>query len=264
MLRFYILLYFIFLGSFSYSQILEKIKSIQLRSIDKVSYDRYYNIYVSDLEGNITKYNKEGDSLLSYSPIKPGNITSLEAWNSIRIFAFYKDFQQFTLFDRFLGPLPKIDLPEELTGFGRVATVSADNQIWIFDDSEFSLKKYDIERLTLISKTNCDLILNANDYDIIMLKEYQNQLYIIDKINGILIFDNFGNFKKKILEKNIDYVAFYKDELYYLNKDELLFLNLYLGDKRSIKLPSEYNKVIMGEKYLYLFSKDKIDLFILR
>ncbi len=244
------------------AQTIEIVKTVQLRLVDKVSYDRYFNLYISDLEGTITKYNQEGDSLLAYSPSKTGSITSLEAWNTIRVFAFYKDFQQFGLFDRFLGPLPKIDLPEEQIGFGRIATVSANNQIWFFDDSDFSLKKYDTEQLKVISKTNCDLILNAQDYDLVMMKEYQNQLFVLDRINGILVFDNFGNFKKKITIPALEYFGFYKDELYYLDGSELILLKIYLDERRTISLPkNSYGKAVMGEKYIYLFDKSNLEVF---
>lgn len=251
-----ILFVFIACSIVTYAQELTVLNTISIKEPEKISVDRYYNIYYSDKKENIQKYDKLGNFLLSYSPPKPGEISLIEAWNSIRIFVFYKDFQEFVLLDRFLAPQPIYKIDQNLIGFARMATISADNQLWVIDDDDFSLKKYDLDNQKLSLKTPLELILKAKDYHINFIREYQNLVYVNDRNSGILVFDNMGNYKKKIEITQIETFGFINDELYYLKDNKIMFYNLYNFEERSINLPPAYNvtKVIVSPENIYLFS----------
>ena len=56
-----------------------------------------------------------------------------------------------------------------------------------------------------ISKVALDLMLGNQPHEVIYLKEYQNLLYLVDKNSGIWVFDNLGNFKKKLNYKGVQW-----------------------------------------------------------
>ncbi|MEY3417845.1 MAG: hypothetical protein RL060_1957 [Bacteroidota bacterium] len=238
------------------AQTLSIITQTTIKEASKVSADRYYNLYVVDQNDNIQKYDKAGNFLVTYSPPKPGDITLIEAWNSIRIFAFYKDFQEFVLLDRFLVAQPNYKINQNEIGFARIATISADNQLWTIDENDFSLKKYDLDGQKIIQKTPLELILKAKDYHINFMREYQNLLYVNDKQSGVLVFDNMGNYKKKIALTGITTFGFINEELYYLKDNKIYFFNVYHFAERSINLPEGINvtNVIVSPDNIYLFS----------
>jgi hypothetical protein len=248
--------FILFCCSYIAAQELTIVSTVTIKEASKVTADRYYNLYVVDQHENIQKYDKEGEFLLTYSPSKPGEITLIEAWNSIRIFAFYKDFQEFVLLNRFLVAMPNYKIDQEAIGFARLATIAADNQLWVMDDVDFSLKKYDLETQKTTLKTPLELILKAKDYHINFMREYQNLLYINDKNSGILVFDNMGNFKKKIALTAIGSFNFINEELYYLKNNKIYFFNVYTFEERSINLPEGINvtNVIVSPDNIYLFS----------
>ncbi len=246
----------IIFSRYAHAQTLSIITQTTIKEANKVSADRYYNLYVVDHKDNIQKYDKSGNFLVTYSPQKPGDISLIEAWNSIRIFAFYKDFQEFVLLDRFLVAQPNYKINQNDIGFARIATIAADNQLWVIDEDDFSLKKYDLDGQKIIQKTPLELILKAKDYHINFMREYQNLLYVNDKQSGVLVFDNMGNYKKKIALTGITTFGFNNEELYYLKDNKIFFFNVYNFAERSINLPEGINvtNVIVSPEYIYLFS----------
>ena len=149
---------------------------------------------------------------------------------------------------------PKINQNE--IGFARIATIAADNQLWTIDENDFSLKKYDLDGQKIIQKTPLELILKAKDYHINFMREYQNLLYVNDKQSGVLVFDNMGNYKKKIALTGITTFGFINEELYYLKDNKIYFFNVYHFAERSINLPEGINvtNVIVSPDNIYLFS----------
>jgi len=239
----------------SRAQILIQSDSIPTKPIDKVSIDRQGNIYVCNREGLIFKYSSEGEELVNYSPIKTGQITQIEAWQGLRVIAFYADFQEFVIMDRFLRATDPYPLNINEIGFGRTGTLSNDDNVWIVDDSDYSLKKIDVQRRTLFQDNNFSFLLQGQDTEINFIREYQNLLYLNDINSGILVFDNLGNYLSKIPIPGLDYFSFWENELYYLDGRSIRFYHLYTGATRKIILPGD-------EKYVFaLLSKDKLFLF---
>jgi len=238
-------------------------KTVLASELDKASQDGYGNLYISDKRGNINKFDSTGNFLLNYSPQKLGNVSLIEASNTIKIFAFYRDFQEYVTLERFLGPMPNSALNQDEVGFARQATLASDFNIWLIDETDFSLKKYDRQFNKVLNKTALDLILDARDYDITFLREYQSNLFVCDRLSGILVFDSFGSYKKKIPFKGVAFFAFHEDELYYLQNDTLHFFHLYLFNTREIPLPigKRYSKAFIHNKKVFALKPEGIDIY---
>jgi hypothetical protein len=247
-----------------FSQTLKIIDSLLIEH-QQISVDNYRNLYLSNSKGIILKY----DSLLqkinyNYSPEKNAEITLLEARNSLRIFAFYREFQEYILLDRFLTHIRTAIIPNQEIGFARLAAPSADNQLWIFDDSDFTLKKLDIQSEKVILKTPLDLLLQLSNYNMVFLTEYQNQVFMVDKYSGILIFDNMGNFRRKIAVLNANFLSFDNEFVWFTDGYQLIKEDLYKEQQLKIELPKNYqqkvNKIVVVENYVILSLEGKIVL----
>jgi hypothetical protein len=245
-----------------YSQVPELLHSINISQPESVSIDRFNNIYITDTRGEIIQYDLKGKVLQKYSPLKPVKITSLEAWQAIKIFVFSRDLQQIIFMDRFLTPSPVIKLQDLSVGFIRTATISVDNNFWLVDDSDLSLKKYDVLQQKLIINTPLNLMLTSASFDINFAREYQNHLFINDKKNGILMFDVLGNYLKTLPVKNLNYFNFFNDELYFLDEGKVTFYNFYKLQEKNIDIPSHpYRFVLKTVKNLILISNTKLDVY---
>ena len=256
----YIFIPFFLLFIFSSkAQQLSILKTKNTNSISCVSIDRNGKFFIGDGKGNITQYDSLGTPLLSFSPTDLSTPEIIEAWRTMNIFIFYKELQRFILLDRFLTSNSTVTFNSTAVGFARVASISQDNMIWLFDDIDFTLKKYDPISEKNILQTPLDLLLNTQDYTILFIREYQNLVFIADKNEGVLVFDNLGNYKKKISIKNISYFNFLNDEIYFVQNNQIYFLNIYSLEERKITIPIKNSIifVLSDTKRIIAFEKDK-------
>ncbi len=255
------LLFFCF--SESYAQKLPLQLSTQ--RIVAISADTYNRIITADEKGTIAAYDTLGTQLNQYSPRVVSDVTSLEAWRSMQILVFYRDLQQYTILDRFLTPLAGYPYPARLPmsqiGFARLMAFSYDDQFWLFDDTDFSLKKYNARLQTISVTVPMSLILNQKDYQIICMREYQNQLFIGDRNSGILIFDNLGNYRKTLPFKNFTSLQFYKNELYVTEGKTIHFYNLYTQAERKIVLQTEVTLAVVVENSIFVGNQAGVFLY---
>src|SRR5690606_36107547 len=127
----------------------------------------------------------------------------------MKILAFYQDRQQLLLLDRFLRPISSTTLTDfDFNGTVRAAALASDDGFWLFNETNFSLSKLDTRLRKLTSETPLNLILDKDRFDVRMIREYQNMVYMLDYNGGIYVFDNFGNYKKKLPYQGISYIGF--------------------------------------------------------
>ena len=247
----------------SWCQELTLVKSLNIEEPTEVSLDRGGNIYYATFHGDIIRLDPQLENELIFSPINPNTTTILEAWQGLRIFSFHKDLQQYRLINRNLSLHEDYEFPRSFVGFAEVATTSYDNNVWLFDQTDFSLKKYGITNNTLLSRTPLEQLLDPDNYEILFCKEYQNRLFLSTRERGILIFDNFGNFIKTFDYKGITFFNFRDDSMYFLRAQELVTINLYDEQITSEPLPaqSEWLFVLIYENRTYLFSQDHVALY---
>lgn len=270
-----ILLVLLVVTSFSSSPALAQdwklIRSVKIAPVSRVSSDPYGLVYFSDSVGNVYKYDTNGVQMVMYSPEEKGEITLLEAYRNVNILLFFRNFQQYLFLNRFLAPSPIYDfnqneesLDEDLTiNYARLATNSLDQNLWVIDDDDFTLKKYDLTYNKITIHTSLDLILDAKTYDLNFMREYQNLVFINDRNSGVLVFDNLANYKNKLPFKDIDFFSFQNDNIYFLQDGFVRLYNIYNGQEVKTPVPpgKTYKYVILGNQRAYFFSEDNLDIF---
>lgn len=227
-----------------------------------VSIDRTNHIYLGGNKGNIYKFDDSGELLLSFSPQKQGNIKNVEAWSTLNTFVFYEGLQEFSFLDRFLTLITTQKFDREV--YARLATISSDNNLWVFDDQDYSLKKINLNYFEADILTPLNNIVSG-DFQGKHLREYQNFVFLSDAAQGIYVFDNFGNFIKKLPFESISYFNFSKNELYFLTGSTLTFYDIYSAETRFIELPTptekSYDFALIAENRLFMISGSSLDIY---
>jgi hypothetical protein len=239
------------------------IKSLEIAQPTEVSIDRGGNIYFATFDGDIIKLNSQLEQQQTFSPPNPNYTQILDAWQGLRIFTFHRDLQKFRLINRNLSLHEDYLFPVQQIGFVELATPSFDNNIWLIDQSDFSLKKYLIHNQEIGSNTPLQLLLNPSNYELLHCQEYQNRLFISTRGKGILIFDNFGTYLKTFNYPGIGYFNFNNDDIYFIRDNKLVSINLYDETMTSIELPSDdkWLFALVFEKSTYLFSNKYLYLY---
>ena len=241
------------------------LKSIPVSQPSALSKDRKDNIYIANDAGDVLQFDINGNRINTYSPDKPGVVTLIEAWAALRILIFYQDFQEYLFLDRFLNASPYYQIDHENVGFSSLLTLAEDNNLWLIDNENLNLVKFDITTNQVLINTSLNNYILMEGNDLNFIRAYQQQVFINDAGNGILVFDNFGNYVKKLPVKGLDYFNFHQDELYYVYGDAIHFINLYSLRERTIPLGAEkqYHSVLLIDNKAFLAGENTIDIFML-
>ncbi|QIX60938.1 hypothetical protein HER32_06980 [Hymenobacter sp. BT18] len=240
------------------------VRTIALPNPGAASLDRRGTLYVADAQNNLHQYTPDGQPLTTYSAPLPGHVAQLEAWNLTKLLAFYDDRQEVLLLDRFLAPLTQVRLADYLDGLIRVATLAPDDKLWLLNESDLTLRQFDSGAQRLVASTPLDLLVGRSRPDFRFLRQYQNNLYLVDYSSGIYVFDNLGTYRKKLPFAGLNQVGFRGDELYFLRDGALHFFHLYTLTERTVALPAEAGAsrlILLGEQYAYLFTAAGIAVY---
>lgn len=226
------------------------------------SIDKTGNVFISNARGEVRKYSSLGELLATFTPQQPSAISSIEAWQMLRVFVFYDKSQQYIFLDRFLNASQPQLLEDVIQGFASHATTGEDNSLWLINETTLALEKYDLRTGRQLVSTDLTLFLDK-DFQFFGLKTYQNKIYISMGTQGMLVFDAFGSFIQKLPLDNITHFNFYNDELYYLDGNHIHFYHLYTFQERFIEFPAKteplYGLValdsvmLITERMMYLF-----------
>jgi hypothetical protein len=183
--------------------------------------DRLGNIYLIRND-EIEKY-KEGVAIKKYSRKQFGNITNVDASNAMRIMLFYKNTNKIIFLDNQMSENSDvIDLFKLLTVTATAVCNSSNNQFWVYDANNAELLKItnDLNISTRTGNLNNQMDEKINPT---ALKEINNQLYLIDKTQGVFVFDYFGTLIKKIPIKGIEKFEVVNDYILFSNQNKDLF-----------------------------------------
>ena len=235
------------------------LRLIKLANPGAASLDRRGALYVADADNNLRQYGPEGLPLNTYAPTQPGHVAQVEAWNVTTTLVFNDDRQQLVLLDRFLALISEVRLADYVDGTVRVATLAPDNFIWLLDESSLVLREFDPNTLRLVQNTPLDLIIGHSRPDFRFIRQYQNTIYLVDRSTGIYVFDNLGNYKKKLPFPGLSTIGFRGDEMYYFDAGAVHFFHLYNLTERRVALPTGVDpgtvrQVLVGDTYAYIFT----------
>ncbi|GAA4042857.1 hypothetical protein GCM10022409_31000 [Hymenobacter glaciei] len=245
------------------------LRVIKLPNSGAASLDRRGALYVADADNNLRQYGPEGLLLNTYAPAQPGHAAQVEAWNVTSTLIFNDDRQQLVLLDRFLTPISEVRLGDVLDGTVRVATLAPDNNIWLLDESTLTLREFDPNTLRAVQNTPLDLLIGRSRPDFRFIRQYQNNIYLVDRSTGVYVFDNLGNYKKKLPFPGLSMVGFRGDELYFLEAGAIRFFHLYNLTERRVALPAgvepgAVRQVLVGESHAYIFTPMGVTVYQLQ
>ncbi|MES2389216.1 MAG: hypothetical protein V4543_14535 [Bacteroidota bacterium] len=236
---------------------LSVLKTIPLSNITRVSLDRQDRFIVCTEKGLVTRFDSNGNAGNLYSPRRPADVTLAEAWNGLRIFLFYRDLQEYVYLDRFLTESPNSPVPQDIVGYARMAAPAQDDNLWVIDEADFSLKKIDpVAGSVLLSTRLAPVLQSPKNADFSFMREYQNRLYIAERNTGIIVFDNMGNMQRRLPLKDVGFFSFSGDEMVFTKGSEISFINIYTLAERNISLPADIKaqRVLVSGKSAAVFT----------
>jgi hypothetical protein len=227
-----------------------------------ITTDKLNQIYLVTQNDELIKYNAEGKELFRFHDRTLGEITYIDANNPFQIAVFFKDFQTVIWLDRTLNPISKINLSN--FDFFQINTlaVASDNNLWIYDNTTFQLKKINNQGQILLETNELNAlgsILNPN-----FLIEKNNRIYLNNPKTGILVFDNFGQFLQLIPLTDLVTFQIINDELFYQKENKYYQFHFQTLDNQVVALPFEIGKnemVFTQKNYWFLMKSNEICIY---
>ncbi|SEI76797.1 hypothetical protein SAMN05192553_101195 [Cyclobacterium xiamenense] len=212
---------------------------LDLSEASRISVDRNGAIFVSDRSGYLRQFDAGGDSLNIYAPAISTELNQLEAYWTVNLFLFSAGQQVIEILDRFLNPLSRNSMAD--LGFGGYisqATLGNNHGLWLYDETDLSLKKIDFSTGQLLQEQPLNILLPNSSLQVLQLLERKNILFLQIVDEGMYLFDNQANLIKKLpLAGSIP--AFVDNEhTYHLETQRLVRTNFLNGDRSSLALPA--------------------------
>jgi hypothetical protein len=214
-------------------------------------------LFLGDINGNVRRVHPENDEILVYGPPRPSRVSLLDASNPLRIFVFYEDLQEYVVLDRFLTEIARYSLSDYTTYAGLCAP-SQNNQLWLIDLQNFTLRKIDPSGTSNEITIPLQQVLDPDDFDISLIREYQNLLFLADRKRGVYIFDNLGNLLTRLERKGIGNISFNDNNAILLQDSiRLIRYDLYSGQISETSLEFPVTHYFEGSKK-YLVTTDSL------
>jgi hypothetical protein len=280
----YTILFFVLLSFYSCAQskpvIHEPITVAQIKSDSNFVYSHFIagnfsymdidvldNLYLISNDNQLKKLKPNGDSVAIFNDVKKfGNPTLIDVSNPLKILLYYKSYSTVVILDRFLSFRNSINFRKGNIFKAKTIATSYDNNIWLFDEQDFKLKKIKDDG-TLLSETNdwrqiFDEVPSPTE-----MIDRDGAVYLHDIQKGFYVFDYYGSLKNNLPFKNWQHVAVANNKIMGFENNTLQSYELNTLTLKSYALPNFFRnyidiKAMNGKVYLLL--KTGVEVYNIR
>lgn len=224
--------------------------------------DHLGNSYII-AENQLLLYDTLGKKINTYSNKNMGNLSFVDASNPHKILLFYKDFAQIETLDSKLALQSNIALRDLNIQLPLVVASSYNEGIWIFDQSDFQLKRLDGDLRITNESGNISQTIGINIQPNFMLED-DKWLYVNNPQSGILVFDIYGTYYKTIPIKEINSFQILNEEIVYQKEGALQKYHLKSLQQNEVSIPNSDTTIInirMTDSRLHILKKQNFELY---
>ena len=227
----------------------------------------WFDVWSVDGMGNLIKTNRHviekfdssGNVLFSQSIRSLGGFSEISPVNAMKLMTFSADQQTVCTFD---NTLTLSENCLDLTEFGIQSAIHASasaqpDRIWVLDQLNYHLMALNTSTRKYMEVSNLTGLLNLEQVD--ELREYGNELYLLDKSKGLYRFDFFGSLVSYFPEEGCQAFAVDGKNLFLLKKSDILIIDLETEESQMLKLPMKQISDFSAHGSVFFFrTVDKI------
>ena len=226
--------------------------------------DMLDNIYLMTSGYQLKKLRNNGDSLAVFNDVKRyGNPSYIDVNNPLKILVYYKNYTTVVILDRLLTMRNTINFRKQNIFSVKAIATSYDNNIWLFDEQDFKLKKIDDDGKLLQESTDMRLLVDSVPSPERII-DSDNLVYIYDEKKGFYVFDYYGALKNNLPFKGWQNTAIAHNKMYGFLGSTLFSYELSTLNLKKYELPTFFKnyqsiKAINGK--VYLLKEDGIEVY---
>lgn len=200
-----------------------------------ITVDNRGNLYVIS-ETTLYKYSLEGELLYSYNNYMLGRIKSVDVTLPFKILVFYEESGNIIFLDEHLIPITEvIDLISKQYYSIQAAALSTHNQIWLYDAVTNDLLQLDFY-FNELNKIHLNFS-NLQPLQLVFLSS--KNIILQDAITGLLFFDTFGTYLKKLPIIAENKMQIDESTILYVKNDILYQYNYKRLEEKTVALTIE-------------------------
>jgi hypothetical protein len=233
--------------------------------------DRQGNLYVATQRNVVFRYNKNGDSTGFFSSKRRGSIAQIDAANPLNVLLFHKDIPAITAINGIMNEKYMIDLRKSNVYVCPAVAYSADGDVWVYNLLEARMQK------STESTSNTSTVGNevhqknwgfnfqqlfSEPINPIFMTEQERQVFIIDTTEGILRFDQFGNYVNTYHFKCAS-MQFVNNCILYFANGKLNSYNTANLQEQTIVIPNTIDVVDarIEQGRVFVMRKSSVDIY---
>ncbi len=222
------------------------------------------NIYVINETNQLKKLNQHGDSLAVYNDVKQfGNPSLIDVSNPLKILVYFKNYSTVVVLDRFLSFRNTINFRNTNIFKANVIATSYDNNIWLFDEQDFKLKKINDDG-TVLTETSDGRQLFDEVPTPTSIIDKDGFVYLYDAEKGFYIFDYYGSLKNNLPFLHWEHIAVSGNKIYGFLDNKLLSYQLQSFNTKEYALPTflnQYKNIKAINGFMYLLKNEGVEIY---
>jgi len=212
--------------------------------------DRPGDLFVVLANGDVQKFDKTGKKIGSHQFNAPP--TLLDPLDGVQSFFYQRKDQTYGTMSYDFKTVERKKV-EPAFAVSPWLVCPALRELWILDSGDFSIKKTALNSTAISLENALQHLPEKKITDFISLREYQNYVFLLDKTAGVHVFNPLGKYIRTLGDKNMSYFNFLGEELYYIVAGDIIFIDLYTGERRELPLltGTKFQFVLLNEDRMY-------------
>jgi hypothetical protein len=222
------------------------------------------NIYVITENNKLKKLNSNGDSVSTFNEVKKfGTVSNIDVSNPLKVMLFYKNFSTAVFLDRQLTYRTSINFKQLNIFKTKAIATSYDNNIWLFDEQDFKIKKINTSGEVLSQTSDIRQLFGEAPIPTTII-DYDNSVYLYDTQKGFFIFDYYGSLKQQVPLKDWKNITVNNNTIFGITGDTLYSYELKTQVQKKYNLPTifkESKSIIVQNGKVYTLKKASIEIY---
>lgn len=228
------------------------------------SVDNIGGLYLITSDNQLKKYNDKGDSVGVFNQVTQyGKLDYVDAQNPWKTILYYKNFATIVLLDKYMNMITAINLRKLNIFRVQAVTTSYDNNIWLFDEQDNTLKKMDDNGNILSQTVDFRLLFDAAP-DPEKIIDRDGFVYLYDPQKGIYIFDYYGSFKSKLTFLHWTDIEVIGKSIYGFDEKNLYKYTPPIPDFTTYALPPELvnnSSIQISNRKIYVLKNNQLEVY---
>lgn len=225
--------------------------------------DYLQNGYFITGENELRKVDSSGNLIAVYNQNRFGKLEFADATNPMKLVLSYPSYGTLVLLDNELAEISTLSLRKiNIQSYSAACFSSIDNNIWVFDDQAFQLRKIDKNNRIVVESGDMFSLIGKALHPVFM-QEHDQYVYLTDPDEGIVIFDIYGTYYQTLPITGVKKFQVRSDQLFFREENKLHTFHLKTLEKKYIELPGDdaILDVSIEKNRLYLLSENRLDIY---